>query len=291
MPATEIPAYGFYGEAVEAGFPDLLFVERLRERSARHGWTIEAHRHPNLVQLFLLQSGGATIHLDGTVRTPSFPTILFLPAQSVHGFRFAQDSDGIVLTLPTGLLTGVLAGDGAVAARFRAPWLLTDRSVFDAAWQRVQAIETAYAGRARGRAIALQAHVALLLIDLAAAAPDTGTPPALPDPARALADRLEREIDARFRDHPSVADLAVALGVGRSRLTRTAGAVLGRSPQRLVHDRLILEARRDLAYSVKSVAAIAHGLGFQDPAYFVRFFKRRVGHTPLAERRRALSTR
>lgn len=287
----EIPAYGFYGEAVEPGFPDLLFVERLAERSARHGWTIEAHRHPNLVQVFLLKAGAATVDLDGRVLSPRLPALLFLPTQAVHGFRFARDSEGLVLTVPAGLVEAVMAGDPGIGDRFRRPWLSTDRSAFAAAWQRGDAIEAVYRGRAPGRRIALQALTALLLLDLAAALPGEAAPAAPPDPARDLADRLEREIDARFRAHPTVGELAASLGVGRSRLTRAARTILGRSPQRLVHDRLILEARRDLAYSVKSVAAIAHSLGFQDPAYFARFFKRRVGRTPLADRRRALAAR
>ena len=58
----------------------------------------------------------------------------------------------------------------------------------------------------------------------------------------------------------------------------------------LIHERLLLEARRNLAYSTRSVAAVSHALGFVDPAYFTRFFKQRAGLSPRAFRARALAT-
>ena len=47
-----------------------------------------------------------------------------------------------------------------------------------------------------------------------------------------------------------------------------------------VLDRLALEARRHLTYSAAGAAQIAYDLGFEDPAYFSRFFKRRCPSAP-----------
>jgi AraC family transcriptional activator of pobA len=48
--------------------------------------------------------------------------------------------------------------------------------------------------------------------------------------------------------------------------------------------RLLMEAQRLLIYTSASAVQIAAELGFQDPAYFSRFFKRHTGLTPLAFR-------
>lgn len=292
MQDQRIPAYGFYGEAVDSGLPDLLFVERLRDRSARHGWTIEAHRHPNLVQLFLLSEGAVDLHLDGRQERPTLPAALFVPTGAVHAFRFAEESEGLVVTWPAWLVDRVLAASPDLTARLRQPAVLSlPPGRFLPLWDRGLELEARYPRRDPGRSVALQALTALLLCDVARLMPTQPSAAPVAEPTRQLADRLEATIEARFRDHPSVDAMAAALGVGRSRLTRAARNALGRSPLGLLHDRLILEARRDLAYSVKPVAAVAHGLGFQDPAYFVRFFKRHTGRTPLAERRAALGSR
>ena len=54
---------------------------------------------------------------------------------------------------------------------------------------------------------------------------------------------------------------------------------------RLVHERLIAEARVRLRDTGQTAEQIAYGLGFRDPAYFSRFFARRVGMSPGAYRK------
>jgi AraC family 4-hydroxyphenylacetate 3-monooxygenase operon regulatory protein len=44
-------------------------------------------------------------------------------------------------------------------------------------------------------------------------------------------------------------------------------------------DRLIQEARRLLSFSSVSITEIGYELGFKDPAYFARFFRKNAGVT------------
>ena len=48
----------------------------------------------------------------------------------------------------------------------------------------------------------------------------------------------------------------------------------------MVHDRLVLEAKRQLAFSNRNVKEICYELGFEDPAYFSRFFRNHTGTSP-----------
>lgn len=54
--------------------------------------------------------------------------------------------------------------------------------------------------------------------------------------------------------------------------------------QALIDTRLVLEAKRLLAHSDATTAKIAVALGFRDPAYFARFFRRHVRQPPSAFR-------
>ncbi|QKZ14852.1 helix-turn-helix domain-containing protein [Spirosoma sp. KUDC1026] len=61
----------------------------------------------------------------------------------------------------------------------------------------------------------------------------------------------------------------------------------GLSPKEWITNRLIQEAQRKLQYSAPSIKELAYELGFNDPAYFSRLFKKRTGKnvsTFLAER-------
>jgi AraC family transcriptional activator of pobA len=61
-------------------------------------------------------------------------------------------------------------------------------------------------------------------------------------------------------------------------------ATTGRPVSRLIDDRVVREARRNLAYTNMSVTTIAYTLGFADPAYFSRVFTRSLGLSPRAFR-------
>jgi AraC family transcriptional regulator, transcriptional activator of pobA len=62
----------------------------------------------------------------------------------------------------------------------------------------------------------------------------------------------------------------------------------GCNVQSLIHARLAREAKRRLFHVAAPVSKLAFELGFDDPAYFCRFFKRHVGLSPRAYRSQAL---
>ena len=70
------------------------------------------------------------------------------------------------------------------------------------------------------------------------------------------------------------------MGVTSDHLSRTCRQIAGCSALDLLHERVLLEARRLLAYTPMPVAEVGAQLGYQDPAYFSKFFARSVGESP-----------
>ena len=87
-------------------------------------------------------------------------------------------------------------------------------------------------------------------------------------------------IDGHYIVEHSAQFYATRLGLSASRLNQISRQYLRRTVTQLAHDRLVLEARRDLGVTDKDVQAIGHRLGFDDPSYFTRFFRRETGQTP-----------
>lgn len=71
-----------------------------------------------------------------------------------------------------------------------------------------------------------------------------------------------------------------------SQLRKACLSIAEQPPIKLVHARVLLEAKRQLLYTSKPISEIGYALGFDDPAYFTRFFSRRVGMSPRAYRLR-----
>jgi AraC-like DNA-binding protein len=61
---------------------------------------------------------------------------------------------------------------------------------------------------------------------------------------------------------------------------------MGRSAKRVIDERVLLEARRRLAYGGESVTQLSEALGFPEATQFIKFFKRLSGETPAAFRSR-----
>jgi AraC family transcriptional activator of pobA len=77
------------------------------------------------------------------------------------------------------------------------------------------------------------------------------------------------------------------LNVTPARLRAACLEVTSKTPTRVLEERLLLEAKRNLTYTNMTVAQVGYYLGFGDPAYFSRFFSKLAGESPAAFRKRA----
>ena len=82
-----------------------------------------------------------------------------------------------------------------------------------------------------------------------------------------------------------VADYALELGVSQNHLNDTLKAITGRSAGQLIRNQLIKLATMCLINSTKTISEIAYALGFEDPSYFARYYKKQTGQVPSGLRR------
>lgn len=87
-------------------------------------------------------------------------------------------------------------------------------------------------------------------------------------------------VETNYRQKHSVADYADLLNRSPKTLTNLFGVYNQKSPLQVIHDRIMLEARRLLIYTDKSTKEIAYELGFDEVPHFSRFFKNNAGLPP-----------
>ena len=98
--------------------------------------------------------------------------------------------------------------------------------------------------------------------------------------------KLSRYIDFKvfvennLTDHPSIREIAEELATNTNSLYQLVKHYSGLSPKEFIINRLIQEARRRLYYGeISSIKELAYELGFNDPEYFSRLFKKVTGKT------------
>ncbi|PWB33350.1 hypothetical protein DCO48_10300 [Pseudomonas sp. SDI] len=98
--------------------------------------------------------------------------------------------------------------------------------------------------------------------------------------------RFNQLIERQFRQQPSIEPLAHQVGVSLASLNSLCRQLAGQSALQILPQRLLLEAKRDLIYTRLTINQLSDSLGFAEPAYFLRFFRRLTGLSPREFRRR-----
>lgn len=280
-----IPRFALYGETATPG-QEMLHIEEVLFRSRLYQWEIDPHVHHGLYQVLWVHQGQAEVVLDEWSKVVHGPAAIVIPPGVVHGFRFAPDTDGLVLTLSARFLVEgefQQVGD-AFRALFSAPGVL-QLEADDATAPRLNALLRELAAEftvpgntdspvASWLARAVVWRLSRARMELGQVHGERA------HRHHALFTRFQLLVEAHFLEHWSLEQYASRLGMTVPRLNRLVKSVTGQPALELVHERLTREACRRLAYISAPVARLAEELGFADPAYFTRFFKRRMGVNP-----------
>ncbi|SEM67196.1 AraC-type DNA-binding protein [bacterium A37T11] len=84
-------------------------------------------------------------------------------------------------------------------------------------------------------------------------------------------------VETNLTEQHDVQHIAKNLALTSSSLYALVKQFSGISPKEWITNRIILEAQRKLQYSTISVKELAYSLGFNDPGYFSRLFKKSTG--------------
>jgi len=104
-------------------------------------------------------------------------------------------------------------------------------------------------------------------------------------PEKFIVQQLKNYIENNFRSLHSTKDYAALLHMTPNALTKLVKATSNKTPSALIAERIIIEAKRELYLSDKSVEEIALELGYDDPFYFSRFFKKQTNISPSIYRK------
>ena len=160
-----------------------------------------------------------------------------------------------------------------------APVLHLDQVQHDVLLPLLLAMEKEVLDKDEGRLDILRSYLLILLTQLRRLYPvhsgDGNSPHSY-----TLTKRFKLLIDQHYLDFGPLRDYAERLHVTERQLNDAVKRTLGKTAGELVHERIVLEAKRLLCNTDMGVAEIAFHLHFEEHAYFSRFFKKRTQLTP-----------
>jgi AraC family transcriptional activator of pobA len=284
--ARAVPTFALYGEDEATVLGHWLHCESIPARSSRNAWEIRPHRHRSYFQI-LYQSGGSGECVTEDARRPlSSPVVVTVPPGAVHGFRFSEDVQGWVITVVGERVLSVAETTPEVEGLIARPQVIElsgreEAGAIDAAFA---LIDSEFIGLRPARGALMDAQLRSIVILLARIAGPGADE--LASTAHRRAAQLRRLLEDHYREERSVAFYARRLGVSQTHLNRICRTAFGKSALGLIHERVVLEASRDLAFTAMTVQDIGQSLGFDDCAYFSRLFKKVAGASPMSFRRR-----
>jgi AraC family transcriptional activator of pobA len=287
-PAAGIPQFALYGELTRGTDAEGVHIELIETRSRGYDWHIGMHTHAGLFQVLFLFGGRVRATLGDAPAELDGPVALTIHPSLAHGFEFSEEAYGYVLTIDQNLLFAAAGQDGKLfTALFVEPLAIGLQAEAHARIEALLQNLLLEAGAPRqGHTLMLDWLARCILLLLARAQAERRIAETSGRKDFELFSRFRVEVERHYKEQWRVGQYADLLRIAPVRLNRLCLKIAGKSAFEMTQERLILEACRKLTYVPAGVAAIAYELGFQDPAYFSRLFKKLTGTTPKEYRRR-----
>jgi AraC family transcriptional activator of pobA len=243
------------------------------------------HRHDFYHIVWVVNGHGH--HIIDSVRYEVKPnTLFFMAPGQIHDFVLSEDATGFTINFSPEFFT----------LRLHSRQSLTDIPIYNfekfnnALYideQRahslhviLDAIIEEYVAEQSGHEEVIWSYLRIFLMKVSRlAAPDSMVDSS--SRSLLLSRRFKSALEKNFSTISQTAEYARLLKVTERALNEATRQAFGYTAAQLIRERVMLEAKRLLLHSEISVAEIADRLGFDDPAYFSRCFKKRTSRSPI----------
>lgn len=247
----------------------------------RHEQNETPHRH-NYFVIVWVKRGSGIHYIDLEKFDISDHTIYNISPGQVHLLQAAEGTDGLVISFTADFLCQHednyhLLYNSGLFYNFSQPSVITlDQELSEELEDIGRKMAKEYQNFFLLRAEILRNYLKLFLLYLSRQHDSR-----IQDEAQSAHSRLIRNffalLEKNFISRKQVAEYAGELAVTPNYLNETVRKRTGLTASEHIRQRVILEAKREAAYSDTSMKEIAYQLGFDDVAHFSKYFKNATG--------------
>ena len=242
------------------------------------------HRH-NYYHLLWMTEAAGTHMLDFESFEVRTNTVFFVSPGQLHSWTSSVRPKGYVINFSTDFFLRMFPRSDDIAqfpffhSAGDTPVLYMDQAQHDQLLPLLIEMEQEVQGRGDGRLDIVRSYLLVLLTRLRRLYPEHIAEGMSPQ-NYSLTKRFKLLIEQHYLDFGPMRSYAEKLHVTERQLNDALKRTLGKTAGQLVQERVVLEAKRLLSNTDRSVAEIAYQLNFEDLAYFCRFFKKHTQSTP-----------
>ena len=260
---------------------DFVHAENLARRSKFYSWDVQNHTHKDIVQLFVIWSGSGILTTTNGRKELHAPFIVFIPINTLHGFRFKEDSDGDLYSINASFFEKELAqpplNDHILKNLRHIEFQHSPH------WQEIHflnsRIQTELSDINKNQQ-ALTALLFLILLQLHRSTERTNKTSENLDQYTSQVQHFKRLVRSTIKNVSRVQDYASRMDISHVHLNRICHQVEQKNALQIIHELLIEETKEYLINSNFTIAEIAYLFHFKNPAHFTRLFKKIAGVTP-----------
>lgn len=276
------------GHAYDQHYVDAeIHYEHLEKLADFFGRNMPVHHHDRFYQLHVILNGTVRVHLDETSYIVNGPMFFLTPPTVPHAFVTDNNAKGHVITARQQLVWEMMGGlvpTGWGSNSFmNSPLCVALSPTADPTAERMLHLLSLMADENDHTSVehtmALKALLQLVLIDISRLSDQNQPQQKTRKEDVRIFHRFNELIENHYREHLTLSQYSNIISVTEARLNEICRRLAGLPSKRLIMDRLMQEARRLLTFSTAPITEISYQLGFKDPAYFARFFRRNAGVT------------
>ncbi|MCK8494623.1 AraC family transcriptional regulator [Spirosoma sp. RP8] len=262
-----------------------LFVKKLQGSFSQEGHDIGTPHRDDHYLFMLASEGEMVLNIDFARVEVKAPALVLITPGQVHNVLAAKRMQGWTAGFDASLIDGDFL---QVLTRYfrRSVVSHPQQPLLDRSHTLLQLLEVIQTGSHDAYThITLRSLLTALLSLLAGQLTNQST--GVKEPERrvtVIEQTFHQLLEQHYANWKQPAQYAAELAVSVSYLNEVVKTITGHSPSSLIQQRSILEAKRLLYFTNLTVKEIGYQLGYEDPIYFNKLFRKRTGSTPLAFR-------
>lgn len=256
-----------------------IYCENIESSNKDFNWEVDAHFHSSLYQVFSVESGYATFYTADEQIFLEAPFMVFIPPLSIHRFHFSAQIRGRMLTF-SDFYTETLHERYPNILHALDTVCVLKGDALPSFHKSVNDIHAEFNESKVGKDIIMEHMLYLLILQFYRYSNEQPVVKSGHNNNLYYFRKFQHLVKISRSPFTSLQVYADHLHITAKHLNRICRALKQMSALQVVQVELICKAKAHLYHFDSNISEIAYELGFDDPSYFTRLFKKHTGLTP-----------